>query len=227
MKRPVIGFALLSSIAAFLVIVGGGLVLLLVPSSGEQGAGAMLALSGSIAFAAALLLTLGWGRVPGTAESRAGALTCALLAALPLAALSAIALRFSGLPVNSTLPVVDWSIFGLGLVFALGALSMMAIGYWRMQDALALRRQPEREEAEALVAAAAVQLEAMAKESEAAGAAKSDAAEPPAPDAEPSKAPPPKAAREAVVAGDDDIRVTPVDLPSIGQFRRRQSQPGT
>ncbi len=225
MKRPVIGLALLSSIAAFLVIVGGGLVLLLVPSSGERGAGALIALSGSIAFAAALLLTLGWGRVPGTAESRAGALTCALLAALPLAALSAIALRFSGLPIGSTLPLVDWSVFGVGLVFTLGALSMMATGYWRMQDAMAMRRQPEREEAEALVAAAAAQLEAMAKKPEAASAAKNDVAEPDQAATEPSKTPPPE--REWVAASDDDIRVTPVELPSIGQFRRRQSQPGT
>jgi hypothetical protein len=207
LARLVAGFAFLSSVAAFLVIAGGGLVLLLLENSGERGAGALLALSGAISFAAAMILLFAREGAFAGRGGTAGALTAALLGALPLAALSIGALRFSGLPFGSSMPLVDWSAFAAGLAYALGALSVLAVGYRRLSDARFARPQAVRP---------------MHHPSAATHAA-ARPAEQPRSAPRPERAPEPERHAQGpmpAVEG-DEVRVTPIELPSIGQFRQR------
>lgn len=215
LKRLVAGLAFLSSVASFLVVVGGGLTLLAIESSGERGAGALLALCGTIAFAAAMLLVFArQGAFAG--RGAVWAIIAALLGVLPVAALSIGALRFSGFPVGSAMPAVDWPVFALGVVLALGAVSVLATGYWRGKELPAARqaqRMSRPAERPAVAPRPAGQpgraaVKAMAKE-----------------EGPPSAALGPQrpASRPAPPAFDDEdeVRVTPVDLPPIGRFRQR------
>ena len=238
-RRLVAGLAFLSSLCACVVVAGGGLVLLAVESSGERGTGALLALSGTIAFAAAMLLVFaGRGmlaRMFTRSGGRALAVTAALLGALPMAALAAAAMHFSGVPLGSATPLLDWLVFALGLLLALGALSVLALGAWRFQEARVQEArvktgQPDERQPTMAPSAKAAPVVPQA--------AKAEAPSEPAVSAEqtPKKAagleegalrwrsaPGQEAAEQDIGAeDDDDVRVTPVvDLPSIGQFRRR------
>ena len=224
MRRLVAGLAFLSSLTAFFIVVGGGLVLLAVESSGERGTGALIALSGTIAFAAAMALVFAGHGVFARAFSRSGAralaVTAGLLGALPAASIAAAALRFSGLPFGSASPLLDWPIFAGGVLLALGALSVLTLGYWRYKAALP-------------VAATAVQASGPTH------ASKGPDAAPQQQDIPPAKATQQKASGASTLSlrplpgpgeaynngiddDGDDVRVTPVlDLPSIAQFRRR------
>ncbi len=62
---------------------------------------------------------------------RAGAVAAAIIGAMPVAGLAAAAFRFAGLPLRSAMPLVDWPIFLAGVLFALGALSILALGLSR------------------------------------------------------------------------------------------------
>jgi hypothetical protein len=55
----------------------------------------------------------------------------ALIGLLPLAALSAAALSFVGLPYGSAVPRLDWTLFAVGLLFGAGALSVAVLGVLR------------------------------------------------------------------------------------------------
>jgi hypothetical protein len=209
-KRLVAGLAFLSSVAAFLVVVGGGLALLIIESSGERGAGAALALSGAIAFAAAMLLIFaGEGLFSG--RGSVWAIIAALLGMLPVAALSVGALRFSGFPISSAVPAVDWPVFALGVVLALGAVSVLTVGYWRWKGPSPVRsaRHAFRMEEHPPV---------VLRPPDQPGRA---AAREPGP--LPARGMQRPAPRPTPPAYDDeeDIRVTPVDLPSLGRFRPR------
>ncbi|MGH6925018.1 MAG: hypothetical protein ACRED5_14895 [Propylenella sp.] len=209
MRRLVAGLAFLSSVAAFVVIAGGGFLLLLIENSGERGAGALLALSGSIAFAAAMILIFAREGAFTGRGGRAGAVTASVLGALPSAALSAGALRFSGLPLGSDTPFIDWPAFAAGLLLALGAFSLLATGYWRTRE-----RPPPRARSEAL---------RPAPDAIAARAAQPIDTPRQAPFTQPTMAARtvPTRAPVSVDEPDEAVPVTPVDLPSIGQFRRR------
>jgi hypothetical protein len=135
--RAVSALALLASLAAFIVFVGGGLFLLAVESSGERGAGALLAAGGAIAFAMALMLIFARRDAFGSAW-RIAAIIAALVAMLPVAALSVAALRFAGLPAGSRTPLLDWPVFGAGLLLGLGALAILLLAYLRVRA----RREP-------------------------------------------------------------------------------------
>jgi hypothetical protein len=51
-----------------------------------------------------------------------------------VAGLAAAAFRFAGLPLRSPIPLVDWSIFAAGVALAIGALSILALGYRRARE---------------------------------------------------------------------------------------------
>ena len=211
MKRLIAGLAFLSSAAAFFVIVGGGLALLAVANSGERGSGALLALSGSTAFAAALVIVFAKEGAFAGRGGRAWALTAVLLGVLPSAALSAGALRFSGFPYSSATPRIDLPIFAAGLFFACGAAALLATGYRRLREKAPARARPEavrpaEHPAEALRPAAEPVRPAELKR---------PALQP----RRPAEAERPLTAHS--VGDDEELRATPVELPSIGQFRRR------
>jgi hypothetical protein len=134
-KRAVAALAFLASLVAFAVFVGGGLFLLLVESSGERGTGALLALGGMIAFAAALALIFAADDMFDRMGRAAGASVAALIAVLPVAALAFGAIRFAGLPIGSSLPRLDWAVFAVGLLLGLGAASILLLSYWRAMGA--------------------------------------------------------------------------------------------
>ncbi len=210
-RQLVAALAFLSSVAAFLVIAGTGLLLLSIASSGERGTGAMLTLAGAIGFASALILIFARHGAFAGRGGRAGAVTAALLGALPAASLSVGVLRFSGLPLGGPTPLIDWSAFALGLVLALGAASILALGYWRVIELPpartrtgAMRPPPVRS--------------ASTGSSQAVPAPESPL---PAPRPQAAQAVQPSLRPESALDDEDDVRVTPVELPSIGRFRRR------
>lgn len=207
MTRLVAGLAFIASAVAFLVVAGGGLALLLIENSGERGAGALLALSGAVCFAAAMTLLFARQRAFAGHGGRAGALTATLLGVLPPAALSIAALRFAGLPWGSPLPLFDWSAFAAGLALAVGALAVLAVGYRRMVEAR--RGRPAR------VAQPELGGDVMPR-----SAAPSEGARQPARGKQRAREMGREPRAEASAPETDEVRVTPVDLPSIGQFRR-------
>ena len=119
MKRLVTALAFLSSLASLIVIAGGGLTLLAIENSGERGAGALLALGGAVAFAAVLALifakegAFGEGVLEGGWRSPRRS-----LARSPSPALAFVAIRFAGLPFGSRMPLVDWTVLAIGILFA-------------------------------------------------------------------------------------------------------------
>ena len=139
MKRTISALAFLSSLVACLVFIGGGLFLLAVENSGERGAGAMLALFGAVAFAAAWLLVFGRDEIFERPGRPIGLAAGAILAALPVAALAFGALRFAGIPLGSPVPRLDWSVFVVGIALALGAASILLLGYLRSARPVAPR----------------------------------------------------------------------------------------
>lgn len=141
MKRLVTALALFSSIASLIVIAGGGLALLAIRVSGERGTGALLAIGCAVAFAALLALIVGKRGTFGEGIWRAGAIGLAIVAAIPPATLAYAAIRFAGLPMGSRMPLVDWSVFGIGLLFGLGVISILALGHRRSQEGRAVAKE--------------------------------------------------------------------------------------
>lgn len=126
--------AFLSSLAALLVVTGGGLALVVIQNSGERGMGALLALGGVIAFAAVMALIFAEEGMFGEGARRAYAIGLAIIGALPVAALAFMAIRFAGMPFRSAMPLLDWSVLGAGLLLGLGVLAILAIGHRRTQE---------------------------------------------------------------------------------------------
>jgi hypothetical protein len=126
--------AFVSGLLTFLVLAGIGLTLLLVPNSGEQGAGALLTFGSTIAFAAALILLF----APDAVRKFGGgtlAIGLGTLAALPVAMLALAALGFAGVPWGGRSASLDWGSFLAGLALALGAASLLLLAYRRSGEA--------------------------------------------------------------------------------------------
>ena len=126
--------AFLSSLAALLVIAGGGLALYAIRNSGERGIGALMALCSVAAFAGVMLLIFVREGAFDDDMRRAGAVGVAVFGAIPPAALAFAAIRFAGMPLGSPMPFVDWSILLAGIFFAAGAVSTLALGHQRSQE---------------------------------------------------------------------------------------------
>ncbi len=202
MKRLTAGLALLTSVAAFLVVAGIGLTAFAIENSGERLNGALLAAGGSLACAAALLLIFAR---KGSFAGRGGwlaALIAALVGALPVAALGVAALTFSGLPLGSAVPRLDWLMFSAGIVLLLGALSILTLGYLRTGETPPAARASKRPGPTA-------RPRAQPKDSAQPRRWWLEEADRPARS-------PPRSVHE-----EEDVRVTPIELPSIGRFRQR------
>jgi hypothetical protein len=130
--------AFISSLAAALIVVGGGLALLAIDVSGERGSGALLALGGAVATAAVMLLVFVREGAFGDGIRRHAAIGVAIIGAIPPAALAFAAFRFSGVPIATGTPLIDLSAFTIGLFFALGTVSILALGHRRSQEGAAL-----------------------------------------------------------------------------------------
>ena len=139
MRRAIRVVALLTTAATFLLAAGLGLVFLLVPNSGERGAGVFFVLTGCLALGSALFLLYAADRGFRGPAGIATAVVAILLAFAPPAALAGAAIFFAGLPLDSVIPLADWSVLALGVLFALGACAIVALGYGR----IARRHPPE------------------------------------------------------------------------------------
>jgi hypothetical protein len=134
LKRLESALAFLSSLAALILIAGGGLALLAIRVSGERGMGALLALCSGIAFAAVMALLFARLGSLGEGWRKAAAIAAAIVGAAPPAVITFLALRFAGNPFGSRVPLLEWSVLGIGIFFGLGALSILALGHRRSQE---------------------------------------------------------------------------------------------
>jgi len=194
MRRAISVFAFLCSFATFLVLFGAGIFLALVESTGERSAGTLIALVALVAMAAALILILAPARVFAGARGVMVATAAAAVGSAPVFGLGGAAIVFAGLPAGSRLPLIDWSVLGAGIALALGGLAVLALGWLRLREA-------RRASAQALPDAQIEQIRSAQRQLRLA------MLEAPDPD---------DRYRE-----DDEVRVTPVDLPSIARFRAK------
>lgn len=138
MRQAVSALAFLAALAAFLTFFAGGLLLLVVESSGERMTGALLAFGSAVAFGLALLVIFGRD---ATFAGRSGVIFVAagFVAMLPVAALAFAVLRFAGVP-GGTTALLDWSALAVGLILCFGAAAILVRG-WRRGRIVA---NPER-----------------------------------------------------------------------------------
>lgn len=134
MKGAIAVLAFLSSVASLVILTGGGLALLLIRNSGERGTGALFAICGAVAFASVMALIFAREEKFEEPTWRAAAIAAAIVGAMPVVGLAVAAFRFSGLPLRSPMPLIDWSIFAAGAVLALGAISILALGVRRARE---------------------------------------------------------------------------------------------
>ena len=118
--------AIAASAIAFIACLSIGAFLAGVPESGARGAGVLLVISAVLAFAAALFVVLAPRRRTRGA-GRMVVVLAAFLALLPMVAISGVALSFSGNPLGSASPYLDWASFAVGILLALGAVSIAAL----------------------------------------------------------------------------------------------------
>ena len=123
-----------ATLLAFLLLLGTGAFLAVVEESGARGAGVLLALSAAVAFGAAAFLIWAPTGYFSRPLRRPLGVVITLAAAAPPAALAAAALVFTGLPLGTRLPLMDWPLFAAGLVLALGTLCVLAVGYRRLWE---------------------------------------------------------------------------------------------
>jgi hypothetical protein len=100
----------------------------------------LLAAAGTAAFGAVLFLLFAPAAYFRRRATRILAGLAALIGILPFAALSAAALSFVGMPYGSALPRLDWTLFAVGVLFGLGAVSIAALGFVRTASGGTRRR---------------------------------------------------------------------------------------
>lgn len=133
MNRLVIVIAFLSSLVAAVVMIGGGLAMLAIESSGMRGTGALLALGGAIALAAAMVLVFAGESFLRGGVRGAIAIGIAIVGAAPPAALAYVAIRFARVPFWSPVPLLEWVALAAGLFFGVGAVAILALGHRRSE----------------------------------------------------------------------------------------------
>ena len=94
------------------------------------------------AFGAALFLIFAPRGYFGRRLRRPLGVVITLAAAAPVATLAGAALVFTGVPLGTRLPLMDWPVFAAGLVLGLGGLCILAMGYRRLSESAA-RSAPE------------------------------------------------------------------------------------
>jgi hypothetical protein len=134
LNRLVVVLAFLSSLVAAVVMVGGGVSLLAIESSGMQGTGGLLALGGAIALAATMVLVFAKeGLLSGGIRS-AAAIAIGIVGAAPPAVLAYVAIRFAQVPFWSPVPMLEWAALAAGLFFGVGAVAILALGHGRSEE---------------------------------------------------------------------------------------------
>jgi hypothetical protein len=133
LKKAIVALAFLSSVVSFLVVGGGGGALVAISNSGEQATGALLGFCGTIALVCVMVLIFASEVRFREPTWRAGAIAAAIIGAMPSAGIAAAAFRFAGLPIQSAMPAVDWSVFVAGILFTLGSIAILVLGYLRSQ----------------------------------------------------------------------------------------------
>jgi hypothetical protein len=137
MRWAINAMAFLSSLAALAVIAGGGLTLLAVENSGERVTGALLAFGSFVAFAAVMALLFLREGTFAEGGWQALAIAAAIVGTLPVAVLAYTAIRFAGVPFDSPVPLLDWTVLALGALLGLGVIAILALGHHRTQEAAA------------------------------------------------------------------------------------------
>jgi hypothetical protein len=123
--------AFASSLLAFLAVLAAALVMVGVQQSGVRGAGLVLLLGGLAAFAGASFLVFAPRGYFDQASHRALGAGAAIVALVPVAAMALGALLFVGVPASDA-SRLDWAVFGIGALLALGALSIAALAFERL-----------------------------------------------------------------------------------------------
>jgi hypothetical protein len=133
-KRAITVCAVLSSLTALVVIVGGALMLARLEHS--DAGGASLAIGALAAGAFALTLVLVFAPVGTFRRSgrRPAGIVATFFAALPVGVLGTAAILFVGLPGSAAMPELVWPLRAAGIVLALGAVSVVALGYLRVTE---------------------------------------------------------------------------------------------
>lgn len=137
MRLLVLAGAFGSSLLAFVLLLAIGAFLAGFEQTGARGTGLLLVVSAAVTFAAALFLMLARpGYFRGRLRRPLG-MVITFVAAAPVVALAWAALFFTGVPLGTELPMMDWPIFAGGLVLALGSVSILALGYRRVSERIA------------------------------------------------------------------------------------------
>lgn len=142
MRIAIVCAAFASSLLAFIAMLGTGLFLAAVEQSGARGAGLLLGLAGIIAFGSALFLILAPAAYFRDPRRKTIGMAATLAAAMPVAVFGWAAFLFSGLPIASRSPLIDWMAFGSGVVLALGAMCILALGFLRVRGRPEARPPP-------------------------------------------------------------------------------------
>ena len=148
MRLLVVAGALGSSLLAFVLLLAIGAFLAGFEQTGARGTGLLLVVSAVVAFSAALFLVFARPGYFGGRLRRPLGMVVTFIAAAPVVALAWAALFFTGLPLGTDLPLMDWPLFAGGLVLALGSVSILALGYRRASERMA-RSAPAAEPASA------------------------------------------------------------------------------
>jgi hypothetical protein len=133
-KRAITVCAFLSSLTALVVIAGGALMLAGLEHT--DASGASLAISALATGAFALTLVLVFAPI-GTFQNRRrrpAGIAATFLAAMPVGVLGIAAILFVGLPGSTAMPELVWPLRAAGIVLALGAVSVVALGYVRVTE---------------------------------------------------------------------------------------------
>jgi amino acid transporter len=144
LRLLVVAGAFGSSLLAFVLLLAIGAFLAGFEQTGARGTGLLLVVCAVVAFAAALFLVLARPGYFGGRLRRPLGMVVTLVAAAPVAALAWAALFFTGVPLGTDLPLMDWPLFAGGLVLALGSVSILALGYRRVSERIA-RLEPAAE----------------------------------------------------------------------------------
>ena len=126
MRFLVVSAAFIASTVAFIAALAIGLFLAGVDESGMRGTGLLLAGGAVVAYAAALLIIVGPPRL-FRGRGRVLAWLAALIAIVPLLAISGAALSVSGNPLGSTAPTLEYPAFAAGVLLAVGAAALVRL----------------------------------------------------------------------------------------------------
>jgi hypothetical protein len=144
LRRLIAAGAIGSTVLAFVLLLAISLLLAGFEQTGARGAGLLLLACAVVAFGAFLFLARAPSGYFAARRRRPLGVVVSFVAAAPVVALAWAALFFTGLPMGTALPMMDWPLFMLGVALALGGACVLALGYRRVSER-APRRAPAAE----------------------------------------------------------------------------------